>query len=110
MPFVVRCIDRPEAGSLRQRTRAIHLEYMIRHRDLVRYGGPLQDEGGRTIGSLVVLDLPDRAAVDAFLTSEPYARAGLFGEVEVVRLRQMLPESRPGLLEDELARERAAVG
>ena len=110
MPFVVRCIDRQDSGTLRRSTRAVHLEYMIRHRGLLRYGGPLQDEGGRTIGSLMVLDLPDRCAVDAFIEREPYARAGLFAEVEVVRLRQMVPESRPGLLEDELAHERAAAG
>ncbi|WP_159587279.1 YciI family protein [Chelativorans xinjiangense] len=109
MPFVVHCIDRLDAEGLRQETRAIHLEYMIRHRAVILFGGPLlaADES-RTIGSLMVLDLADGAAVDAFLAGEPYTRAGLFGEVRIEKLRQMVPESRPGLLEDELGREREA--
>lgn len=107
MPFLVYCIDRLDAGDLRQQTRAIHLEYMILHRAVIMFGGPLlAAEGDRTIGSPMVLDLHGRADVDGLLAGEPYMRAGLFGEIRIERLRQMVPESRPGLLEDELEQER----
>ncbi|WP_186394367.1 YciI family protein [Stappia sp. TSB10GB4] len=108
MPYVVYCIDRPDAGDLRRRTRAVHLEYMIAHQSQVLFGGPLQSEdGSRVLGSLMVLAFDDRQAVEAFLADEPYAQAGLFSSVGVHRLRQMVPEHPPGLLLSELARERA---
>ncbi|MEI2385517.1 YciI family protein [Breoghania sp. JC706] len=110
MPYVVHCIDRPDAGDLRQRTRAEHLEYMIAHGDRVAFGGPLQDDDGtKVIGSLMVLSFDTRAEVDAFLAAEPYARAGLFADLSVSRLRQMVPENPPGLLLRELEREQAAL-
>jgi uncharacterized protein YciI len=109
MPFAVYCLDRPDAGDLRQRTRAVHLEYMIAHGEQVTFGGPLQtDDGSRVIGSLMVLSHETREAVDRFLQAEPYARAGLFAEVRISRLRQMVPENPPGLLIRELERERGA--
>jgi len=110
MPYVVYCIDRPDAGDLRRRTRAVHLEYMIGHRDRILFGGPLQSEGdGRTIGSLMVLDFADRTDVEAFLSREPYTEAGLFADVRIARLRPMVPEDPPGLLTSELARARASA-
>lgn len=110
MPFVVHCIDRPDAGDLRQRTRAEHLEYMIAHNERVAFGGPLQNEdGSKVIGSLMVLSYDTREAVEAFLDAEPYSRAGLFSELRISRFRQMVPENPPGLLMEELARERAAL-
>ena len=46
--------------------------------------GPLlNDAGTGMVGSLLVLDLPDRDAADAFAASDPYAKAGLFRSVEV---------------------------
>lgn len=110
MPFVVHCIDRPDAGTLRQRTRAKHLEYMIAHSAHVDYGGPLQnDDGSKVVGSLMVLSFDTRKEVEAFLSAEPYTRAGLFAELSINRLRQMMPENPPGLLAQELERERATV-
>ena len=35
------------------------------------------------VGSLVVLDVPDRAAAEAWAANDPYARAGLFERVQV---------------------------
>lgn len=110
MPFVVHCIDRPNASGLRQRTRTEHLEYMIAHEECIAFGGPLQsDDGSRVIGSLMVLTYDTREAVDAFLAAEPYTRAGLFAELKVSRLRQMVPENPPGLLRRELECQRTGA-
>ena len=110
MPYMIYCMDRTDAGDLRQRTRAAHLDYMITHSEQVLYGGPLQsDDGLRVLGSLMVLDLAHRIDVEAFLKKEPYACAQLFSEVRIARLRQMVPEDPPGLLMQELARERKSM-
>lgn len=110
MPFMVYCIDDPKAGDLRRRTRAIHLDYMIAHKRYVAYGGPLQtDDGQAVLGSLMILRFDRREDVESFLSSEPYAQAGLFAEVRIVRIRQMVPENPPGLLLAELKRERTVA-
>lgn len=107
MHFLVTCIDKADEAALRRQTRAVHLEYMIAHQDLIVAGGPLRSaDGAATIGSAFIIDLADRAAVDDFLADEPYARAGLFDSVTIVRIALMVPERHPGLLAAELARER----
>ncbi len=109
MLFCVLCIDRPGSAALRAATRAEHLEYMIAARGALRYGGPLtSDDGTLSLGSVFVIDLPDRRAVDAFLAAEPYCVARLFQSVSVLAMRQMVPEAVPGFLDRELSRERAA--
>lgn len=46
--------------------------------------GPLlSDDGAEWVGSAMLIELPDRAAVDAMMTDEPYTRAGLYASVEI---------------------------
>jgi uncharacterized protein YciI len=35
------------------------------------------------IGTLIVLDVADRAAAEAWLRQDPYSKAGLFEQVEI---------------------------
>ena len=50
------------------------------------FAGPLtSDDGQVTLGSLLVMDFPDRAAVDAWLKDEPFTVAGVY-EKPVVRV------------------------
>ena len=46
-------------------------------------GGARLDAAGGMIGSMMVVDFPDRAALDAWLAIEPYAVGGVWREVEV---------------------------
>jgi hypothetical protein len=43
------------------------------------------------VGSLVVVDFPDRASLDAWLAEEPYVHAGVYQRVEVRLFRQVFP-------------------
>ena len=55
---------------------------MKRHRDSVFVAGPtLTQDGEGMNGSLMIVDFPDRAMVNAFATADPYAKAGLFESV-----------------------------
>jgi len=60
------------------------------------------------VGSLMMVELPDRAALDEFLRAEPYSRAGLFEPYVVRETRQVVPQPQPGFLPAELAREKAS--
>ena len=84
MLFVLTCTDRPGALEMRLANRAAHLAYLeSRIADLVQ-AGALLDADNKPCGSLLVLDLPDRAAAEAFAAADPYAKAGLF-EATVIR-------------------------
>jgi len=104
MHFVVIGKDK---GDLRRARRASHLSYVAERQSLIVYAGPLIEEG-RMIGSLFVFDVPDRAALDAYLADDPYfADGGIFASVDIFESRRMVPESEPGFLAAEAERARA---
>lgn len=90
--FVVHCQDKPGAQQVRLDNRAAHLEFLKANIAHVVMAGPVQTED-RTgmVGSVLVLDFPDRAALDAFLAQDPYAKAGLFASVTVLPYKKVLP-------------------
>ncbi len=91
--FAIHCIDKPMQQSLRASTRSEHLAYLETAIDRVLVAGPLLDDEGSPIGSMMLMDFPDRRAAVAFAADDPYARAGLFASVAVTAWRQVLPRS-----------------
>jgi uncharacterized protein YciI len=84
MFFVVSCIDHPDKEELRLATRSQHQDYIAASGGMVKAGGPYLDDKGETmIGTLIVLDVADRAAAEAWLRQDPYSKAGLFEQVEI---------------------------
>jgi len=76
------CHDKPGALALRMDNRADHLAYVDRT-GVVAQAGPLLDDDGQMIGSLLILDVADRAAAQVWADGDPYAKAGLFDRVEI---------------------------
>lgn len=92
MLFALICHDKPNGLALRKEKRPAHLAYLEGHKDQLVYAGPLLGEDGQTpAGSLIVLDVPDRVAAEAFAAGDPYARAGLFENVEIRATKQVFP-------------------
>lgn len=110
MAYVVLCLDKADSLPLRRRLRATHLRYMIRHRGRILNGGPLLDEAGSPVGSVMALAYDEKREVEAFLADEPYTKGGLFETVVVRRWRQMVPEPVPNALEMELDAEQDPAG
>lgn len=107
MLFALFGFDKPGVGAeIRRANRAAHLEFVARDPSIFRYGGALLDESGKMVGSLMLVELPDRAALERFLAEEPYSKAGLFDPYYVRETRQVVPEPEPGFVAAELARER----
>ncbi|PZQ46719.1 MAG: hypothetical protein DI556_19440 [Rhodovulum sulfidophilum] len=82
MLYALICDDKPGALEIRKATRDAHLDY-IRTTGVVAEAGPLLDSAGEMAGSLVVLDVPDLAAAEAWAANDPYAAAGLFARVAI---------------------------
>jgi hypothetical protein len=72
---------------------AVRDELVARRRRYLREGGYLDrfiergpllsDDGERWMGSALLVELPDRASVDAMLAQDPYVLEGLYARVEV---------------------------
>lgn len=82
MLYALVALDKPGALPVRQENRAAHLAY-IAETGCVQMAGPFLDEAGGMIGSLLILDLPDMVAAEAWAANDPYAKAGLFDSVTI---------------------------
>ena len=107
MYFVVIGKDKGD-GAPRREQRPAHLEFVADRQHLIVYGGPLIEQG-RMIGSLFVFDLPDRAALDAYMAEDPYFTRPIFETIEIYESRWMVPEREPGSLHAEAERARQSA-
>jgi len=82
------CIDKAGALQVRLDNRAAHLDY-IAATGVVEMAGPFLD-GGAMMGSLVVLDVDDLAAAQAWAAGDPYAQAGLFAAVDIREWKRVI--------------------
>lgn len=83
MPFfAVICKDKAGHLEVRKANRDAHLAY-IKDSGVVAQAGPFLDDAGAMCGSLVILDVADKAAADAWAAGDPYGHAGLFESVTV---------------------------
>ncbi|SRR6266852_4520599 len=98
MLYIMYNEDRPDGQSTRAATREAHLAYLEKHEDKVVLAGAMLAEDGTTrLGSVFVINVPDRKAAEAFSASEPFRKAGLFQTVKITRMRrgQWNPEAAP---------------
>lgn len=81
--------DKPGALDTRKANREAHLAY-IADTGVVAQAGPLLDDAGEMCGSLVILDVADMAAAQAWADNDPYAKAGLFDSVELIAWKKVI--------------------
>jgi uncharacterized protein YciI len=89
MLFALICIDKPGSLDLRLATRSQHLAFLEAYPGKVVQGGPLLDHEGRPGGSLLIIDVADRAEAEGFAEADPYGKAGLFESVVIRAYRQV---------------------
>jgi uncharacterized protein len=88
MLFALINTDRPASLDLRMATRPAHLDYIAGVASKIVTAGALLDPAGQLAGSLIVVDVADRAEAEAFVASDPYTKAGLFESTVVRPFRQ----------------------
>jgi uncharacterized protein len=84
MLFALICTDRPGGLETRLATRPSHLAYLETYAARLVHAGAMLDIDGRPCGSLLLIDVADRAEAEGFAAGDPYAKAGLF-ESTVIR-------------------------
>lgn len=83
MLFVIIALDKPGGHAIRATTRAAHLDYIAGAGDRLKVGGPMRDDEDKPVGSLLIIDAASETAARLFAQNDPYAQAGLFGQVEI---------------------------
>ena len=84
MLFAIYCTDKPGMAEKRRATMPAHVEYLAKSAITVRMSGPLvADDGETIIGSLYIVEAPDRAAVEAFQRDDPLVAAEIWESAEV---------------------------
>ena len=87
MLFVVHALDRTDGLPTRvkhYRDHRAHLDRAPAEGVQIVSAGPLvADDGETPIGSLLVFDAPDRAAVEAFCQVDPYRTGGVWDKIDI---------------------------
>lgn len=87
--YALICLDKPDSRDIRERNRDDHLAY-IAETGVVEQAGPLLDDDENMIGSLLILDVPDKEAATRWGGSDPYFLAGLFESVTLRRWKKVV--------------------
>lgn len=88
MPIALIARDAPDSLQIRLDTRPAHLDY-LKATSEVMHAGPLLGDDEKPCGSLIVLDM-ELDAAQAWADADPYAKAGLFSSVELIRWNKVI--------------------
>ncbi len=89
MFYALMAWDKAGALDVRMENRPAHLAYLD-STGVVRQAGPFIDADGKPCGSLIVLDVEDMAAAQSWAENDPYAKAGLFRDVQISAWKQVI--------------------
>jgi len=99
MQFLVIAKDGTDAGALerRQRIRPTHLDSIgpLVETGNVLVGGAILNEVGDMIGSMLLVEFPDREGVDDWLSVDPYVTDGVWQDIEVHLFRASVGAWQP---------------
>jgi len=79
----------PNTDKAREAGLESHRNYLkSQKRILVLAGAQLSDDGAEQLGSLLIVNVNNRAEAQAFLDGDPFMKAGVFTGAKITRLRK----------------------
>ena len=90
MQFLVKAYDGEGMLNKRMEVRPRHLEGMKALGKQIICAGGLLDVEGKMKGSALVMEFPDRAALEEYLKNEPYVVEGVWQKIEVEAMNVVL--------------------
>ena len=91
MHWLIKCRSKPNTDDLRLATIDAHRRFLDGYPDVTWYSGPIfTDDNQNAIGSLRLIEFPDRTAAETYIHSDPYTKAGLFEAITVQRWKPAL--------------------
>ncbi|MGH8070407.1 MAG: YciI family protein, partial [Candidatus Entotheonellia bacterium] len=94
MHFAILIYDEPDSAALRDQYRQTHLDYLKVFDAQTLFAGPFTtDDESADLGSLRLIEFPDRAAADRHVAEEPYVIGGVQQRWLIHRWLPRLPYS-----------------
>jgi uncharacterized protein YciI len=94
MLFSILIFDEPDSAALRDEYRQRHLDYLKEFDDQTLFAGPFTtDDESADLGSLRLVEFPDRAAAERHVADEPYVIGGVQKRWRIHRCRSVVPHS-----------------
>lgn len=75
--------DKDNSLDVRMNNRPDHVAY-LKSSSIVSQAGPLLNDAGDMIGSLVILEVDTMEQAQDWAAQDPYAKAGLFQSVDLI--------------------------
>lgn len=95
MLFIVRFTDKPGALAVRKEFLPAHLEWLDRHKHIVRVAGSLRTEAeAAPVGALWVVEASSKSEIEALIQGDPFWTEGLRQGFEVLHWAKAFPERR----------------
>ena len=89
MLYIIYQEDGPGSAALREEHKPAHFAYLEEHKDILVLGGAmLADDGVERIGSVLILNVPNKETAERFSENEPLRKAGTFKSVKITRMRR----------------------
>jgi len=94
MHFSILIYDEPNSAALRDKYRAAHLDYLKAFDDQTSFAGPFtNDDETADLGSLRLIEFPDRAAAEQHVADEPYVIGGVQKRWMIHRWAPHIPQT-----------------
>lgn len=88
--FILLCRDKPDSLALRMENRTEHLKYADSFGERLVLAGPMLNEAGDPVGSLIIVEAKDEQGAREIADNDPYAKAGLFASVDITPFRTVI--------------------
>jgi uncharacterized protein YciI len=89
MLWAISRVASPSFAAMREKGLQAHLDYLQSQKGiLVLSGATLTDDGKDYLGSLLIVNVNSRAEAKAFADGDPFAKAGMFKNVTITRMRK----------------------
>lgn len=85
MHFILHAKDGTDSGASERRmaARVAHLDHIKQSLANIYIGAAILNDDGHMIGSMLVVDFPSRADLDAWLAQEPYVLGNVWQDIEI---------------------------
>ncbi|MEK9660354.1 MAG: YciI family protein, partial [Alphaproteobacteria bacterium] len=86
MHWLIKCRSKPGTDALREATIDAHRDFLDGYPEVTWYSGPIfSDDNKNALGSLRLIEFPDRDTALAYINADPYTKAGIFQSITVER-------------------------
>ncbi len=87
MLYAIMVQDEEGTEGAREEHRDAHLAHFRSHKSRIALSGPLSNDNGHGVGSLVIFEAESAAEADAFIRADPFYGAGVWQEPVVARFK-----------------------